>query len=227
MTGTRQLALDLPHRPALGRDDFLVAACNADAVAWLDRWPDWPGPGLCLYGPAGCGKTHLLEVWRMRSAAAVMSADRLTDDNVLGLAAAGAVVLDDLGGLMDERVLLHLFNLLREGGGSLLMAARVPPREWSLQLPDLRSRLLSMPAVGVDAPDDELLAALFHKLFADRQTPVKEGVVDYMIRRIERSFATAQKVVSALDSEALAARKAVSIPMVRRILDDIEEAGCR
>ncbi len=67
MTRPGQLALDFGHRPALGREDFLVAPCNEDAVAWVDRWPDWPGPALVIHGPAGCGKTHLAQVWRRRS----------------------------------------------------------------------------------------------------------------------------------------------------------------
>ena len=64
-----QLILDLGHRPALGREDFLVAPANQTAVAWIDRWPDWPGPVLALSGPPGCGKSHLLQVWRAMSGA--------------------------------------------------------------------------------------------------------------------------------------------------------------
>ncbi|HRQ82666.1 MAG TPA: DNA replication protein, partial [Azospirillaceae bacterium] len=64
----KQLTLDLPHRSAMGEADFLVAAPNAEAVAWIDRWPAWPAPALCLYGPAGCGKTHLSRIWAERAA---------------------------------------------------------------------------------------------------------------------------------------------------------------
>ena len=63
MNTADQLILELPLRTAQGRADFLVTGSNADAVAWLDRWPDWPGPAMCIHGPEGCGKSHLLQVW--------------------------------------------------------------------------------------------------------------------------------------------------------------------
>ncbi len=75
---SRQLALDLGHRPAYGQGDFLVSDSNADAVAWLDRWPDWPAGGLALWGPPGCGKSHLVNVWRARSGARLLTTDELT-----------------------------------------------------------------------------------------------------------------------------------------------------
>ena len=65
-----QLAFDLPARPAMGREDFLVASCNRDAVGWIDRWPEWPYPCMVLYGPPGSGKTHLARVWQQRAGAA-------------------------------------------------------------------------------------------------------------------------------------------------------------
>ncbi|HLB80138.1 MAG TPA: DNA replication protein, partial [Dongiaceae bacterium] len=88
-----QLPLDLGHRPALRRDDFLVAPCNRAAVAWLDRWPDWPGPALAVHGPPGCGKTHLASVWRARSGAIAVEPAALADPSALA-AAARTFVLD-------------------------------------------------------------------------------------------------------------------------------------
>ncbi len=96
MTGTAQLPLELAPRPALGREDFLVAPSNEVAVAWIDRWPDWPGPALALYGPPGSGKTHLCQVWRAASGAVEIDGSRLAEaepPELLG--AARTCVLDD------------------------------------------------------------------------------------------------------------------------------------
>src|SRR5690348_17938726 len=91
-----QLILDLGHRPALAEADFLVAPCNQSAVQWLDRWPDWPAPALTLYGPAGCGKTHLARVFAARSEAPIVEADRLATEVVPQLLGrARACVVDD------------------------------------------------------------------------------------------------------------------------------------
>ncbi len=217
-----QLPLVLGHRQALGREDFLVADCNAAAVAWIDRWPDWPGGGLAIHGPAGSGKSHLAEVWRARSGAVRITAQALAvaePPRLLG--GARACVIDGLhdGAVrLDERRLLHLYNLLREGGGHLLLAATSAPARWPVALPDLKSRLGALPAVEIGSPDDTLLAAVLVKLFADRQLSVGTEVVAYLAPRMERSFAAARRIVEALDREALAAQRRVALPLAREVL---------
>lgn len=213
-----QLPLDLGFRPALGRADFLIAPCNAVAVAWLDRWPAWPGTALALWGPAGSGKTHLLEVWRSRSAAVRINPVELASARVPQLLGAHQAAAVDDADTADEKALLHLFNLLTERQGHLLLAAREPPARRALALADLRSRLVASPAVGVEAPDDALLAAVLVKLFGDRQLRIGEEVIAYLLPRMERSFAAAQEIVAALDRAALAGRCAVTVKLAREML---------
>lgn len=199
MSGPRQLPLPLPHRPALGRDDFLVAPCNADAVAWLDRWPAWPSGGLVVHGPTGCGKTHLGSVWRAR-------------------AGPRDLLLDDADRPGDERALLHRLNFAREEGGSVLLLGRAPAARWPCALPDLRSRLLALPAVAVGPPDDALLAAVLAKLLADRQAAVGDDVIGFLVARMERSFAAAGRLAEALDRAALAGKRPITLPLARQVL---------
>jgi chromosomal replication initiation ATPase DnaA len=213
-----QLPLELGHRPALGRADFLLAPCNADAVAWLDRWPRWPAPALALYGPAGAGKSHLAQVFAARSGARVLDGLALATERLPELlGAAPAAVVDDANEAAVEP-LLHLYNLLAERRGHLLVIAREPPARWGIALADLRSRLLAAPAVAVREPDDALIGALLVKLFADRQLTVSEDVVQYLMPRLERSFAAATAAVAALDRAALAEQRPVTVPLARRIL---------
>jgi chromosomal replication initiation ATPase DnaA len=214
-----QLPLDLGFRPALGRADFLIAPCNAAAIAWIDRWPGWPAPALALWGPAGSGKTHLLEVWRARSNAVAIAPAALTSaalPQLLGAARAAAI--DDAQSA-DEEALLHLYNVLAERQGHVLLAARKPPARWTMGLADLRSRLLAAPAVAVEAPDDALLGAVLVKLFADRQLRISEDLIAYLLPRIERSFAAAQAIVAALDEAALAGQRAVTVRLAHALLN--------
>lgn len=214
-----QLTLDLGHRAALGEADFLVAPSNAEAVAWLDRWPDWPAAALSLYGPPGCGKTHLARVFAARSGARLVAAEALVTDLVPGLlAGARAAVVDDSDRALPEP-LLHLYNLLAERAGHLLLTAREPPARWPRSLPDLRSRLAAAPTVAVAAPDDALLAAVLVKLFADRQLAIGEEVVMFLLRHMERSFEAARQLVADLDTAALSAQRKITIPLVRTVLD--------
>lgn len=213
-----QLSLDLPVRPALRREDFLVAPANAAAVGWLDRWPDWPGPFLAIHGPPGCGKTHLVHVWAARSGAPIVLGATLRQEDVAGLAGARHVALDDAEQLSDERALFHLYNLIAEVGGTILMASRLPPSHWAVTLPDLRSRLGAVQCVDVSAPDDALFAAVLVKLFSERQLAVSAEVIDYLVTRLERSFEAARDSVAAIDRLSLAERRAVTIPFLSGIL---------
>lgn len=213
----RQLALNLSYRPALGRADFMVSECNAPAVAWIDRWPDWPSAGLVLHGPAGAGKSHLAAVWQTASGA------RPAPDRWQEAAPAGGIVVEDIearlaSGRAEEEELLHLYNSVRASGGTILVTARTAPARWPVSLPDLSSRLRALPAVAIPAPDDALLAALVAKLFHDRQTIVPAKVVTLLLEQVERSFAAFQSAVERIDRLALAERKPITRALARRAL---------
>jgi chromosomal replication initiation ATPase DnaA len=215
-----QLTLDLGHRPAYGRDDFLVAPGNRDAVDWIDRWPAWPGHALALYGPAGCGKSHLTQVFTLKAAAAVVGANDITVDDVDSLLGRGrALALEEADQIKDSRALLHLFNAAKERGVSLLLTGREAPARWPVTLPDLRSRLAAIPAVGISAPSDEMIEAVLIKLFADRQLTVAPDVIAYVLRRMDRSFAAARQLVARADADSLAGKRAVTVPLVKGILE--------
>jgi len=237
MTGP-QLILDLGHRPALGREDYLVAPGNQVAVDWIDRWPDWPQPGLALYGDPGAGKTHLTQVWRSRSGAVALDPQALLAQEPPELLGdAGACVLDDAEALWDEaassqqpgpgrdalrqegeRRLLHVFNMMAQRGGHILFASRAAPARWPIALADLRSRLTALPAVLLGPPDEQLIEAVLVKLFADRQLAVEPAVVRYLLRRMERSFAAARSVVAAIDRESLRSGRPATVPLVGEVL---------
>lgn len=220
-----QIPLALEFRPALEREDFLVAPSNAVAVGWIDSWPGWQVTLLTLVGAAGSGKTHLAQVWRARSGA-------LSLDPAEGDAAALAEVLGDnqaavvedaerlAGDAAAERGLFHLYNLLRERGGHLLLTARAYPARWRVALPDLRSRLESGAVAALDEPDDLLMRALLGKLFADRQLRPGSGVIDYLLARMERSYDAASQIVARLDARALAERRELRLPLVRSVLEE-------
>lgn len=214
----RQLVLDLPHRAAQARGDFLVAPCNEAAVAWIDRWPDWPAPGLALYGPAGSGKSHLAAVWQSRSGAVAVSAAALRGGRIEArycVFEEGEALLRDRGA---AEALFHLYNRIAARRGHLLVTGAEPPARWTLPLADLASRLRALPAVEIRPPDDAMLSGLFAKLFRDRQLAVPGEVILYLVQRIERSCAAVARTVEALDRASLAERRPITLPFARATL---------
>jgi chromosomal replication initiation ATPase DnaA len=220
---TRQLGLDLPSVPALGRADFLVAPSNAVALAMIEDWPNWRAGKLLLCGPEGAGKTHLAHVWASETGARILPARALASIHVPE-AAAGALVVEDIHGVAGvadaEEALFHLHNLMAAEGHPLLLTLEGAPKAHRFVLPDLASRIGGTPAAYLDPPDDVLLAALLAKLFADRQLTPGPEVIQYLVRRMDRSFAAARDIVARLDAASLAEKRPVTRGLAAKLLDN-------
>ena len=139
-----------------------------------------------------------------------------------GAGKPGALVLEDCApAAFEERALFHLLNLVREQDGYLLVTARTAPALWDVTLPDLASRLRAMPAISLTMPDDALLRAVAVKLFADRQLPVDENLVGFLLTRVGRSFAAIQAAVQTLDREALQRKRPVNRALAAEVFRDL------
>ena len=187
-----QLPLPLAYHAAVGAEDFVHAAANAEAVAWLDGSPR---PRTLLVGPPGSGKTHLAQLFAARHR---------------------ATLVDDADA-SDQEALFHAWNAAGPAA-PLLFTARSLPRQW-VRLPDLASRLAATPTLVIGPPDEALLGALLVKQFADRGVRVAPEVVAFVVLRIERRFAAVAEVVAALDAAALARGREVTVPLARAVLE--------
>ena len=222
----QQLRFDLPARPALGREDFFVSPANAAAVGMIEGWQAWSARKLVLSGPSGAGKTHLTHVWAALADAQVIAAPDLAGADIPALAAQNVAVEDAqliAGHKAAEEALFHLHNLTLAEGHSLLITADKPPKRWGLNLPDLASRMQGTALVALDPPDDDLLAAVLMKLFADRQLSPAPETIPYLIPRMARSFEAARSVVAALDDAALDTGRPINRTLARQVLDKLDK----
>jgi chromosomal replication initiation ATPase DnaA len=219
----RQLPLDLPVDPSHGREDFLVSPSNERAFVTFERWPDWPDRVLLLVGPAGSGKSHLGAIWAERAGALRLQARSLAVAELPELVRRPLLLEDADAPGVAETAFFHLLNLVRDQGSWLVVTASRLPDTWGLQTADLLSRLRLAPYVEMGPPDDFLVKAVLVKLFTDRQLLVETSVIDYVALRIERSLEAAQRVVAALDREALAQGRRVTRPMAGEVLRRLED----
>lgn len=202
-----QLPFDLGSRSAYGREDFFVSRCNEQAVAWLDRWPEWPSPILILQGDKGAGKTHLAHVFKERLGGQAL----IFDDVDAALSRKADYLL--------EQEIFHAYNRFAESKTPLLLTAVLPPAAWHIKLADLQSRIAAAPVVKLGAPDDQLMAVVMTKMFSDRQIHVAQDVVEYVLKRIDRSFAALGAAVVAIDQAALAQKRAITVPLAKQVLE--------
>lgn len=223
----RQLGLPFLHESSYQEADFVLAASNAEARAWLGQsWPaKWPGGRLALWGGEGTGKSHLLHAWAGRAGAAVLYGPELRHWQAEARArvAPWALAVDDADLAADETALLHLLNAAAEGGRPVLLAGREPPSRWAVGLPDLASRLRATAAVGLGPAHDTLLRVLLARVLSERQLAVPRPVQDWLLLRLPRTAAAMREAAARLDRLALARGGAVTRALAAEMLAGLAE----
>ena len=198
---------------------FVRSACNAEPTAILDRWPDDAGRVMALCGPAGCGKSHLARLWAERVGALALVGGEAARADPIEL--EGRPVLLDIAQDADDETLFHLINLAQSDGGALLLVSRPSPRRWDVSVPDLRSRLDALRVVTMEAPDDLVLTAILRARFAERSITPADDVIDYLVRRIDRSAQAAADIVARLDAE----HRPVTRVLARQVIEANPDSG--
>ena len=215
----KQLILPLELPPAFDDKDFIVSHSNEEAYLWLMRWPKWPNRCFAIYGEEGCGKTHLSNIWKMKTKAKFLSSqDFNTIDLEILFEKQNLFIFDNAHLIENEEKFFHFYNYLIDSQGGLLLLSRTPPAHWERKLPDLRSRLNAIPALKIHPPDEALLFQVIQKLFNDFQLHVDEVVISFLLKHMERSFEKARFWVETLNMHALTQNRGVTIPLVRELL---------
>jgi len=191
-----QIALPLDWPVADREEDFLLSESNRAAFEHLRRWSLWPVMASLLTGPRKSGRSLLGRIFAAKSGGRLI--DNATDQ--------------------DEELLFHAWNTAQTARKPLLLVADLPLPQWSIGLPDLRSRLMATPHIAIGEPDAPLMAALVEKLLAARGLAAPADVLRLVVPRIERSYVGVGRVVDALDAAALARRRAVTVKVAREAL---------
>lgn len=226
MTNVKQLIFQFPFHPELTDENFVVSSSNKLVYEYLLNWPNWSDPFFTIYGPEGCGKTHLAHIWAKYAGASFLSLKELFQTHP-GDYINSPIVLEtkpdenpDFIDLSDHQQvhLFHFYNWMKEKGQFILWICRQPPAKWSIELPDLSSRLKIIPSMEIHSADDELLMGLYVKFFQDRQLIVTPKLIEELVNKGPRSYKKALFLVKYIDQLALQNQREITLPFVREIL---------
>ena len=228
----KQYLLKFSPQTYLGEDDFFVTACNELAYKTIKLWPYWQHFALCIYGPKSCGKSHLAHIWinRVQKSLSkpvdipIIQASHINMKNFSKfINSYNYLVIDNIEKLANEEAIFHLYNAYNTSNRFILFTSEQPISKLPIKLPDLRSRLNTIPSAKIELPDDEMLTALIAKLFNDRQIIISQEILEYILKHTERSFEYISRLINEIDDISWTYNRAVTIPIVRDAIKNLQK----
>ena len=201
-------------------DDFFVSKCNYFAFSLIESWPKWEKNILNIYGENFCGKSHLSEIFKRKNKAIIIKNDEINNNFFNKIRYYENIILDNLEFLSDEKTLYSIFNFVEQYNKYLIINSIDSINSIEFTLPDLKSRLKNCIFAKIDKPDDDMIFALVLKHFADRQIKIEKKIIEYITKRIERSYGKIFDFIYKVDQFSLINKKPIDYKSIKKILEE-------
>ena len=218
MSELNQLLLKLDYKINFNEHDFFLSRSNSNAFNLIDRWPDWNKKILNISGEKFSGKSHLANIFKLKSKAFLISGESIDNTIFKSLKLYESIIIDDFEDCKKEEILYSIFNLVDQDNKYMLINSLKPIKEIKFTLPDLVSRLKNCLYAEIENPDDELLFAIILKNFSDRQIKIEKKIINFIISRIDRSYRKIDEFIYKIDELSLKKKKPINLKTIKEIL---------
>ena len=218
MSELNQLLLDFDHKQNFSYNDFYVSESNYYAFKIIESWPKWEKNIVNVFGEPGCGKSHLSGIFQSKYKAKILDEKDLNNDNFKFLKVHQNIILDNFNNKTDEKLLYSLFNLVDQDNKYLIINSNDPLVKMNFQLIDLKSRVKTCIPAEIKIPDDELIFALILKNFSDKQIKIEKKLIEYIVKRIDRSYSKISNFIYKIDIASLKKKKAIDFKTIKEII---------
>tara|TARA_Y100000590_G_scaffold154736_1_gene177869 strand:+ start:4544 stop:5200 length:657 start_codon:yes stop_codon:yes gene_type:complete len=213
-----QLLLNFKNNENFNYNDFYVSKSNYFAFKLIEKWPKWEKNILNIYGEKFCGKTHLSNIFLNRNKGFKINENEINDSIYKKLKLYENIIIDDFTNKCDESLMYSIFNLVDQGNKYLIINSINPISEINFNLNDLKSRSKNCLFAKIDNPDDDLMFAIILKSFSDRQIIIDKKLIDFIIKRIDRSYGKIADFIYKVDELSLKKKKAIDLKIIKQIL---------
>jgi len=220
MKSLNQLLLDFDYKQNFKDDDFYVGKSNYYTYELINKWPKWEKNFLNISGEKYSGKTHLVNIFLKKFNGIRIDANLLNDDNIKVIKSHQNIVLEDLTLSVNEKLIYTLFNIIDQDNKFLVITSIKPIAEINFQLEDLRSRTKNCLLAKIEKPDDELMFALILKNLSDRQITLDKKLIDFIIKRVERSYDKIFEFIYKIDKISLKKKKSIDFKIINEALEE-------
>jgi len=187
MNDLNQLLLNFEYKQNFKDEDFYVSKSNYHAFQLINTWPKWEKNFLNICGDKHSGKTHLTNIFLKKYKGIKINGKSLINENLKELKVHENIILDNFNLDIDERLIYTLFNIIDQDNKYLIINSLIPITEMNFKLEDLKSRTGNCLIAKIEKPDDDLMFALILKNFSDRQIIIDKKLIDFIIKRVDRS----------------------------------------
>jgi len=213
-----QLILKFPSHQAYKKEDFYVSPSNQEAYDFINSWPRWIKKIVNIFGPSGSGKSHLASILKNKTSYLKINSNELNEKIFTRYKIKEALIIENLDEKISEKLLFALWNVAMQDNKYLMITSKKPIASYKFKLKDLTSRVKSSLIIGIKLPSDDLISVIIAKSFSDKQIKVEKKHIDYIIKRIDRSYEKISQFILILDKYSLKKGKPFSLKLIKEVL---------
>ena len=216
-----QLVFKFPFKTKYYEQDYYVSSNNFSAYRLIESWPNWPGKWVNIFGPKGCGKTHLSNILKKKiNLINIIDAKNVDNETISKFEKLDCLIIDNYEKNIDEKMFYSLLNQSKQSESYLLVNSTLPLGNIKFDLKDLRSRTESFINLGIELPTDDLLRVIISKSFSDKQIEITPKISEYIVKNIERSYEKVFKFIKEIDDLSLSSGKSININLIKKVLNN-------
>ena len=216
-----QLTFKFPFKTKYYEQDYYVSSNNFSAYRLIESWPNWPDKWVNIFGPKGCGKTHLSNILKKKiNSVEILNAENITDETISKFEKLNCLIIDNYEKNIDEKTFYSILNSSKQLDTYVVINSFLPIKDIKFDLKDLQSRAKSFMNLGIELPTDDLLTVIISKFFSDKQIELNPKISEYIIKNTERSYEKVFKCIKEIDDLSLSSGKSININLIKKVLSN-------
>ena len=218
---SEQLIFNFPFKKNYSSQEFYVASNNFDAFKLIESWPKWTSRFVNIFGPKGCGKTHLANILMSKIQCIMVPAKKIDEQTLNKFKTKECLIIDDFTNNIDEKLLYSIINMAFQDNKYLIISSSISLKKFKIKLKDLSSRFTSFIDIGIDLPTDDLLRVILTKIFSDKQIQISKKNIDYILKNIDRSYEKISLFAESIDNLSLTKAKPINLNLIKKALGEL------
>ena len=213
-----QLIFNFPFTTNYFEEDFFVSSSNFEAYKLIETWPKWPSRNINIYGPTGCGKSHLASILKKKINSFFINASDISNNSLALIKLKECLIIDNYENNIEENLLYTIINQTHQSNQYVIINSDQSINSLEIKLEDLKSRLNSFSKITIDLPTDDLIKVVLTKNFSDKQIQIDNKLIDFILKHINRSYEDIFNFIKKIDELSLSTGKSININLIKKVL---------